>query len=163
MNILVGVSGGVDSAVALHILKAQGHNVIGAMMKIYDGEIKTLANSCYGTDKVKEANDARANCNHVGCDFHLIDLAKKYDEIIFQEFKRKYLVGLTPNPCVMCNKLIKFGQFPCACKELGLEFEKFATGHYARNEYNLKTERWELKKGINAKKYQNYFLYRTQK
>ena len=69
MNILVGVSGGVDSAVALHILKSQGHSVIGAMMKIYDGEIKTIANSCYGTDKIKEVDDARANCNHVGCDF----------------------------------------------------------------------------------------------
>ena len=55
MIILVGVSGGVDSAVALHILKSQGHSVIGAMMKIYDGEIKTIANSCYGTDKKKEA------------------------------------------------------------------------------------------------------------
>lgn len=160
MKILVGVSGGVDSACALHILKSQGHFVIGAMMKIYDGEIKTIANSCYGTDKAKDLADAKANCAHVGCDFHLIDLSKQYDEVVFKEFKKQYLEGLTPNPCVMCNKLIKFGEFPKTARKMGLEFDKFATGHYARNEFNPKTNRWELKKGINPKKDQTYFLYR---
>ena len=160
MKILVGVSGGVDSAVALHILKKQGHDVFGAMMKIYDGDIKTIANSCYGTDKVKEASDAKANCEHVGCDFYLVDLAKDFNDIVFSEFKYQYLSGLTPNPCVMCNKLIKFGAFPKAIKKMGLEFDKFATGHYARNEFNSETSRWELKKGINPKKDQTYFLYR---
>ena len=152
MKILVGVSGGVDSAVALHILKSQGHTIIGAMMKIYDGEIKTIANSCYGTDNKKEIEDAIKNCNHVNCDFHLIDLAKQYDEVIFSQFKKQYLSGLTPNPCVICNKYMKFGAFPKAVKELGIEFDKFATGHYARNEFNNETQRWELKKGINPKK-----------
>lgn len=160
MKILVGVSGGVDSAVALHILKSQGHSVVGAMMKIYDGDIKTIANSCYGTDKIKEANDAKANCDHVGCDFHLFDLSKDFNDIVFAEFKNQYLSGLTPNPCVMCNKLIKFGAFPDMVKKSGIEFDKFATGHYARNEFNSKTGRWELKKGINPKKDQTYFLYR---
>ena len=81
MEILVGVSGGVDSAVALHLLKSQGHNVIGAMMKIYDGDIKTIANSCYGTDKIKEINDAKANCDHVGCEFHVFDLAQEFIDL----------------------------------------------------------------------------------
>ncbi len=160
MEILVGVSGGVDSAVALHLLKSQGHNVIGAMMKIYDGEIKTIANSCYGTDKIKEINDAKANCDHVGCEFHVFDLAHEFNNIIFSEFKNQYLSGLTPNPCVMCNKLIKFGEFPKKVKASGIKFDKFATGHYARNEFNPQTMRWELKKGINPKKDQTYFLYR---
>lgn len=160
MEILVGVSGGVDSAVALHLLKSQGHSVIGAMMKIYDGEIKTIANSCYGTDKEKEIKDAKANCDHVGCDFHLVDLSKNFNNLVFSEFKNQYLSGLTPNPCVICNKLIKFGAFPKAVKSLGIHFDKFATGHYARNEFNPNTNRWELKKGINPKKDQTYFLYR---
>ncbi len=160
MNILVGVSGGVDSAVALHILKSQGHNVIGAMMKIYDGEVKTLANSCYGTDKKKEIEDAENNCKHVGCEFHLIDLSTQYNDIVFDEFKKQYLNGLTPNPCVMCNKFIKFGLFPKTARDSGIEFDKFATGHYARNIFNPKTGRWELKKGINPKKDQTYFLYK---
>ncbi|MBQ4646563.1 MAG: tRNA 2-thiouridine(34) synthase MnmA [Candidatus Gastranaerophilales bacterium] len=160
MKVLVGVSGGVDSAVALHLLKSQGHSVIGAMMKIYDGEIKTIANSCYGTDKIKEEKDAIANCEHVGCEFVCVDLAKEFDEIVFSEFKKQYLSGLTPNPCVMCNKLIKFGAFPNAVKKLGINFDKFATGHYARNEFNETSGRWDLKKGINPKKDQTYFLYR---
>ena len=160
MNILVGVSGGVDSAVVLHMLKSQNHNVIGVMMKIYDGEIKTLANSCYGTDKKKEIDDAIKNCNHVNCDFHLIDLSKEYNDIVFESFKNQYLNGLTPNPCVECNKKVKFGLLPQKAKELGLNFEKFATGHYARNEFNEQTGRYELKKGISGKKDQTYFLYR---
>ena len=160
MKILVGVSGGVDSAVALHLLKSQGHSVIGAMMKIYDGEVKTIANSCYGTDKIKEEADALANCKHVGCEFHCVDLATNFDNIVFNEFKKQYLSGLTPNPCVMCNKLIKFGAFPLKIKKMGIQFDKFATGHYARNEFNEKTGRFELKKGINPKKDQTYFLYR---
>ena len=160
MNILVGVSGGVDSAVAMSILKSQGHSVIGAMMKIYDGEIKTIANSCYGTNKKKEISDAIDNCKHCGCDFHLVDLSKEYDKIIFQEFKKNYLNGLTPNPCVMCNKFIKFGLFPEYARKLGIKFDKFATGHYAKNEFNNQTGRYELKKGKNPKKDQTYFLYK---
>ncbi|MBQ8847978.1 MAG: tRNA 2-thiouridine(34) synthase MnmA [Candidatus Gastranaerophilales bacterium] len=160
MNILVGVSGGVDSAVVLNMLKKDGHSIVGAMMKIYDGDIKTIANSCYGSDKKKEISDAIEVCKHANVDFHLIDLSKEYDEIIFSEFKKQYLSGLTPNPCVMCNKYIKFGLLPQKAKEKGLIFDKFATGHYARNEFNQNTNRWELKKGINAKKDQTYFLYK---
>ena len=88
------------------------------------------------------------------------DVAKDFNDIVFAEFKNQYLAGLTPNPCVMCNKLIKFGAFPNAVRNSGIEFDKFATGHYARNEFNSKSGRWELKKGINPKKDQTYFLYR---
>ncbi len=160
MNILVGVSGGVDSAVTMDILKSKGHNVIGVMMKIYDGKIMTIANSCYGTDKKKEIEDAIKNCKHCGCEFNLIDLSKEYDEIVFKEFKKLYLSGLTPNPCVMCNKYIKFGLLPQMARKIGINFDKFATGHYARNEFNEKTGRFELKKGKNPKKDQTYFLYK---
>ena len=160
MKILVGVSGGVDSACVLNILKNQGHSVIGAMMKIYDGELKTLGNSCYGTNKQKELDDAKEVCKQADCDFHLIDLAKEYDSVVFQEFKKQYLNGLTPNPCVICNKFVKFGLFPQGVKSLGIEFDKFATGHYARNEYNSETSRYELKMGVSPKKDQTYFLYK---
>ena len=160
MKILVGVSGGVDSACALHMLKTKDHDVIGVMMKIYDGEVKTLANSCYGTDKKKEIQDAKNNCNFVDCKFHLIDLTKEYNEIVFEKFKNQYLNGLTPNPCVICNKYIKFGLLPKMARQNGIDFDKFATGHYARNEFNDKTGRWELKRGINPKKDQSYFLYK---
>lgn len=160
MKILVGVSGGVDSAVALHLLKSQGHEVIGANMRIYNGEIKTIANSCYGSNKIKEIQDAKANCDFVGCELISVNLAEEFDKIVFSEFKNQYLSGLTPNPCILCNQMIKFGVFPNSVKNMGINFDKFATGHYAKNEYNEKTRRWELKKGINPKKDQSYFLYR---
>lgn len=160
MDILVGVSGGVDSACVLNILKSQGHSVIGAMMKIYDGDIKTIANSCYGTDKKKEIKDAMEVCKMADVPFHLIDLSKEFNNLVFSEFKKQYLNGLTPNPCVMCNKIIKFGLLPKMAKKIGLKFDKFATGHYARNEFNETTQRYELKKGINPKKDQTYFLYK---
>lgn len=83
LTVLVGVSGGVDSAVCALKLKQAGYNVIGAMMKVYDGDIKTIANSCYGTDKRKEIEDAKAVCDKIGIEFHLIDCAKEFDELVF--------------------------------------------------------------------------------
>mgnify|MGYP005775559697 CR=1 FL=1 len=160
MNILVGISGGVDSAVAAHILKSQGHNIFGAMMKIYSGEYKnTLANSCYGTDKTREINDAINNCKSIGCDFNLIDVSSEFNEFVFEKFKREYLNARTPNPCVLCNPLIKFGVFPNKARDMGINFDKFATGHYIRNEYDEKIGKYILKRGIDPKKDQSYFLY----
>ena len=159
-TVLVGISGGVDSAVCALKLKQAGYNVIGAMMKVYDGEIKTIANSCYGTDKEKEIKDARTICDKIGIDFHLIDCAKAFDELVFSEFKSEYKKGRTPNPCVLCNPRVKFGVFPTLAKKAGIEFDKFATGHYARVEFDKKTGKYLLKQGINQKKDQTYFLYK---
>lgn len=159
-TVLVGVSGGVDSAVCALKLKQAGYNVIGAMMKVYDGEIKSIANSCYGTDKNKEIADAKAICKKIGIDFHLIDCSKEFDKLVFEKFKNEYKNGRTPNPCVLCNPLIKFGIFPELAKKVGLEFDKFATGHYAGVEYNSKFGKYLLKQGVNQKKDQTYFLYK---
>jgi len=158
-TVLVGISGGVDSAVCALKLKQAGHNVIGAMMKVYDGDIKTIANSCYGTDKEKEINDAKAICKKIGIEFYLIDCSKAFDNLVFSEFKSEYKKGRTPNPCVLCNPRIKFGVFPHLAKEAGIKFDKFATGHYARIEYDKKIGKYLLKQGVNLKKDQSYFLY----
>ena len=160
LTVLVGVSGGVDSAVCALKLKQAGYNVIGAMMKVYDGEIKTIANSCYGTDKNKEIEDAKAVCKKIGIDFHLIDCAKEFDEYVFKTFKEEYKKGRTPNPCVLCNPLIKFDMFPYLARKSGLVFDKFATGHYARVEYDDMRGKFLLKQGLNEKKDQSYFLYK---
>ncbi len=159
-TVLVGVSGGVDSAVCALKLKQKGYNVIGAMMKVYNGEVKTIANSCYGADKEKEIKDARAICDKIGIEFHLIDCAKAFNELVFSEFKNEYKNGRTPNPCVLCNPRIKFGVFPSLAREMGIKFDKFATGHYARIEYDEKIGKFLLKQGINQKKDQTYFLYK---
>ncbi len=159
-RVLVGISGGVDSAVCALMLKQAGYNVTGAMMKIYDGEIKTIANSCYGTDKEKEIKDAKTICKKLGIDFHLIDCSKAFDELVFSKFKSEYKNGRTPNPCVLCNPNIKFGVFPTLAKKAGIEFDKFATGHYARIEYDKQIGKYLLRQGINQKKDQTYFLYK---
>lgn len=159
-TVLVGISGGVDSAVCALKLKQAGYNVIGAMMKVYNGEIKTIANSCYGTNKEKEIKDAKAICNIIGIDFHLIDCAKEFDSLVFEVFKSEYKKGRTPNPCVLCNPLVKFDMFPRLARAAGIIFDKFATGHYARIEYDKQLGKHLLKQGINPKKDQTYFLYK---
>ncbi len=160
LTVLVGISGGVDSAVCALKLKQAGYNVIGAMMKVYNGEVKTIANSCYGTDKNKEIADATAVCERIGIEFNLIDCADEFDRLVFSKFKSEYKKGRTPNPCVLCNPLIKFDIFPKLARKAGIKFDKFATGHYARVEYDSELNKYLLKQGINQKKDQTYFLYK---
>lgn len=160
MKILVGISGGVDSALTALTLKEQGHSVVCAMMKIYDGgALSEFTNSCYGINKEKEIEDAKEICKKIGVDFHLIDCTEPFDSLVFQEFKSEYAIGRTPNPCVLCNPKIKFGEFLNLAKESGIEFDKFATGHYARVEFDENSNRYLLKTGKNLKKDQSYFLY----
>ena len=160
MNILVALSGGVDSAVCAHILKSQGFNITGAMMKIYNGSIISSAlNSCYGSDKAAEINDAKKICAQLECDFHLIDVSQEFNKLVFENFKSQYLNAKTPNPCVLCNPLIKFGVFPKKALELGIKFDKFATGHYVRNIFDHDSGKYKLMRAKNHKKDQSYFLY----
>lgn len=160
MKILMAISGGVDSSAAALKLKQEGHELVGVMMKIYTGDSKCDAqNSCYGISKEKEIEDARAVCEKLGIDFHLIDCSFEFQKRVFSRFKSEYAAGRTPNPCVLCNPEVKFGVLPDLARALGIEFDKFATGHYARIKYNEETGRYNLLRGLEAKKDQSYFLY----
>lgn len=160
-RVLVGISGGVDSALCANLLKEAGYDVVCAMMKIYDGaQISNAQNSCYGTDKSKDVEDAKKICEKLGVEFHLIDCTQEFQERVFKKFRNEYLSGRTPNPCVMCNANVKFGAFLEKAKAQGVKFDKFATGHYARIEFDEKSGRFLLKRGKNEKKDQSYFLYR---
>ena len=162
MKILVGLSGGVDSTVAAFLLKQQGYDLVGAIMTIWDKnkpELKSSnKNSCYGYYKEEDIETARQIAKQLDIPFHIVDCSKNYEEIVLNNFKTEYEQGRTPNPCIICNAYIKFGVFPKIAKANGIDFDKFATGHYARIEE--KAEISFLKKGIDEKKDQSYFLYR---
>ena len=164
MKVLVGLSGGVDSSVAALILKQQGYDVIGATMSIWGK--KGLAvqegkhNACYGPDEIEDIEAAQKLAKQLNIPYHVIDCVTKYENIVIENFKKEYLQGHTPNPCVWCNALIKFGVLPEIARLNGVEFDKFATGHYARVEEE--NGRFLLKRGIAPNKDHSYFLYRLK-
>jgi len=164
MKILVGLSGGVDSSVAALILKQQGHEVIGATMSIWGKNGLAAAegkhNACYGPDEAEDIETAKKIADQIGIPYHVVDCVTKYEDIVIANFKKEYLDGHTPNPCVWCNALIKFGVLPQVARLNGVEFDKFATGHYARVEEE--NGRFLLKRGIAPHKDQSYFLYRLK-
>lgn len=161
MDILIGMSGGVDSSVAALLLKKQGHNVTGVTMSIWGkysvSKSKKLHGACLGPNEKEDIEAARKVCKQIGIPFHVFDCEKQYEEIVLENFKKEYLEGRTPNPCIRCNALVKFDVLPHLARLSGIQFDKFATGHYARNIYE--NSRFLLKTGKSPKKDQSYFLY----
>ncbi|MBR1425609.1 tRNA 2-thiouridine(34) synthase MnmA [bacterium] len=164
MKVLVGLSGGVDSSVAALILKQQGYEVVGATMSIWGKNGIAVQegkhNACYGPDEIEDIEEAKKIADQIGIPYHVVDCVSKYEDIVLENFKKEYLQGHTPNPCVWCNALIKFGVLPEVAKLNGVEFDKFATGHYARVEEE--NGRFLLKRGVAPNKDQSYFLYRLK-
>ena len=160
MKIAVGLSGGVDSSVAAAILKKQGHEVTGIIMKIWDGTpVKTHGgHACYGPDEIEDIEDARRVSEILDIPFHVIDLTEDYKKEVLEYFRKEYISGRTPNPCVICNRKIKFEQLVNHALKSGLDFEYFATGHYVRSGYDKKSGRYLLKKAKYLKKDQSYVL-----
>ena len=116
--------------------------------------------ACYGPDEQEDIDSARKIAEQIGIPYHVFKCADEYEQIVLDNFKEEYLSGRTPNPCIRCNALVKFGVLPFLAKQNGLEFDKFATGHYARIEE--KDGRYMLKKAIAPKKDQSYFLYKLK-
>ncbi|MFC1724717.1 tRNA 2-thiouridine(34) synthase MnmA [candidate division KSB1 bacterium] len=160
MKIAVGLSGGVDSSVAAALLKKQGHEITGIIMKIWDGTpVKTHGgHACYGPDEIEDIEDARKVAEILDIPFHVIDLTEDYKKEVLEYFRKEYISGRTPNPCVICNRKIKFEQLVNQALISGLEFEYFATGHYARSKYDEQSGRYLLKKAEYLKKDQSYVL-----
>jgi tRNA-specific 2-thiouridylase len=162
MNIAVGMSGGVDSSVAALLLKKAGHELSGLMMKLWRDSLSPGAGrkACYGPDEEEDIRAAQRVCARLGIPFHVFDCSEDYEEAVLRNFRDEYLAGRTPNPCVRCNPMVKFGVLPDAARKSGLTFDRFATGHYARIGHDERANRYLLKKGIDPRKDQSYFLYR---
>ena len=162
MKVAVGMSGGVDSSVAALLMVRAGHDVSGILMKIWPGpDAPGVARSaCFGPDEVEDIRAAGDVCARIGIPLHVFDCSASYEDLVLRYFREGYLAGTTPNPCVRCNQLVKFGLLPGAAREAGLEFDRFATGHYARVEHDAARGRFLLKKAVDPRKDQSYFLYR---
>ncbi len=164
MKILVGLSGGVDSSVVACVLKEQGHEVIGATMSIWDKEkflnITSSTEGCFSAHEEVDIKAAKSLCEKLDIPHYVVDCTKQYQQIVLENFKQEYMSGRTPNPCIICNSKIKFDALPLGATAKGIEFDKFATGHYAQISYNEQTKRYQLKRGVDDKKDQSYFIYR---
>lgn len=161
MNIAVGMSGGVDSSVAAHLLKKEGHHVTGVTMRIWRGDepARGKGNACYGPGEGAEIRRAAEVCGRLRIPHHVFDLSREYEHTVLSYFKNEYLSGRTPNPCVVCNCRMKFGLlFESAIGLTGAEY--FATGHYARVDASSGNGRSLLRKARDESKDQSYFLYR---
>ena len=143
-KVVIGISGGVDSAVSACLLKDAGYEVIGMTMKLLDDEKTTTA-----------ITDAKRICEQINIPHYILDITKEFKELVINNFIEAYKNGQTPNPCVICNKNFKFGLFFDQAKKLGANY--IATGHYAKIENN------KLKMSEVKEKDQSYFLCQIPK
>ncbi|MDN9009635.1 tRNA 2-thiouridine(34) synthase MnmA [Brevibacillus laterosporus] len=148
-RVVVGMSGGVDSSVTALLLKEQGYDVIGIFMKNWDDTDE------FGHCTAEEDyHDVRRVCDQIGIPYYTVNFEKEYMEKVFSYFLDEYKSGRTPNPDVMCNREIKFGEFLNKVMDLGADY--VATGHYARVE--LRDGEYKLLRGVDENKDQTYFL-----
>jgi tRNA-specific 2-thiouridylase len=157
-RVLLGMSGGVDSSVTGYLLREQGYDVVGVTMKVWPQDcISRAEDKCCGPQAVA---DARAVAHSLGIPHYVVDEADQFERTVIQYFASEYQAGRTPNPCVMCNEKLKFGNLWDKAEALGCDY--IATGHYAIIQHvcgNDDSSRAILRKGVDPKKDQSYFLF----
>ena len=154
-KVMVGMSGGVDSSVAAKLLIDSGYDVTGVTLKLFDGgDISEDFRTCCSLSDVE---DARSVCYRLGIDHFVFNFKEAFRKKVINQFTESYLNGKTPNPCIECNRHIKFDKMLRRAEELG--FDYIATGHYAERVYDYKTNRYILKRPKDRSKDQTYVLY----
>lgn len=134
-RVAVAMSGGVDSSLVAFLLAERGCDITGVTMRVYDDSIvfpPGTGNGCYGPGEEEDEEACRKICKDLGVEYKVLDLSKIYAKEVLQYFKDEYRSGRTPNPCLRCNPIVKFGMLPETLKESGVEFDYFVTGHYVR-------------------------------
>lgn len=152
-RVLLGMSGGVDSSVAGYLLREQGYEVVGVTMKVWPQDcISRAEDKCCGPQAVA---DARGVAHSLGIPHYVVDEADQFEQTVINYFASEYQAGRTPNPCVLCNEKLKFGNLWGKAQALGCDY--IATGHYAIIEHHA--DRAVLRKGVDPRKDQSYFLF----
>lgn len=155
MKALIAMSGGVDSSAAAWLTRQAGYDCMGAMMRMFDSDILPCGDSsCCSLD---DAEDARSVARKMGMPFHVFNAKAAFAEHVINDFIGSYEAGLTPNPCINCNRHLKFDYFLRQAQILGCD--KIVTGHYARISYDEGSGRWLLRKAADSSKDQSYVLY----
>lgn len=151
---IIAMSGGVDSSVAAFLMKEQGYDIIGITLKLHSSNDIIEEQSCCTQQDIL---DAKAVCDRLSIEHRVVDLQSNFKEYVIDRFINSYMCGGTPNPCVDCNRFIKFSKLLEIAKDEG--FDYVVTGHYARVAFVEETGRYVLKKGIDESKDQSYVLY----
>ena len=157
-KVIVGMSGGIDSSVAAALLVNQGYRVTCVTMKTWNDSSPACRGSCFGPGQQDSIESASRTAVKLGVPFHVIDLADEFKQQVLDYLYSEYRSGNTPNPCVRCNQLIKFGVLWQKALACGIEADLFASGHYARVCMGA-GGCYLLKKGRDGEKDQSYFLY----
>lgn len=151
---IIAMSGGVDSSVAAFLMKEQGYDIIGITLKLHGEKNIIEEQSCCTTQDIL---DAKAVCDRLSIEHRVVDLESNFKENVIDRFIDSYVCGGTPNPCVDCNRYIKFSRLLDIAREEGYDY--VVTGHYARVGYDENSGRYLLKKGLDESKDQSYVLY----
>ncbi|RDY32963.1 tRNA 2-thiouridine(34) synthase MnmA [Lachnotalea glycerini] len=155
-KVVIGMSGGVDSSVAAYLLKKQGYEVIGATMQIWQDENIDIQEENGGCCGLSAVDDARRVANDLEIPYYVMNFKSEFKENVIDYFINEYIHGRTPNPCIACNRYVKWESLLNRSLEIGANY--IATGHYAQVE-KLKNGRYTLKKSVTADKDQTYALY----